>query len=223
MSEIFNINTKSYWESRFSSGNWEVSGGRSQTEQFALAAIPYLNIPFEFAGRILDFGCGLGDAIPVYRQHFPNASLLGMDISETAVEKCRAKYGDLASFFCGDHTETPPADIIIASNVFEHLSNDLEIATSLIERCKTLYVIVPFNEAPLHSEHVRKYKKNSFSELGAVRHKVFLCEGWSQFGYNLFVDIYLKNVARPFIGKSIVNRGRQILFEFKSNKDHFDL
>jgi SAM-dependent methyltransferase len=215
MSDLININTKDYWDGRFSSGDWEVCGGRNQTESFALGQIPHLNIDPEFAGSILDFGCGLGDAIPVYRANFPNASLLGMDISHAAIEKCRAKYGELASFVCGDHTVLPETDIIIASNVFEHLSDDVEIARFLLTRCSTLYVIVPYKENPLHSEHIRDYNEDSFKDLNPVSKKIFVCEGWSQFGKKLLIDVYLKNLFRPIFGRKIVRRSRQIVFKFE--------
>ncbi|MDX8412753.1 MAG: hypothetical protein R8J85_01570 [Mariprofundales bacterium] len=74
-----NINTKAYWDDRFSSGDWEEKRGRWQTESFAKGQIEHLKISSDFKGTILDFGCGLGDAMPIYRQSFPLAKLIGMD------------------------------------------------------------------------------------------------------------------------------------------------
>ena len=64
-----NINTKEYWEKRFSTGDWEKSKGKTQTEDFAKSQVKYLNISKNFSGTILDFGCGLGDAFPVYKKN----------------------------------------------------------------------------------------------------------------------------------------------------------
>ena len=75
-----NINTKSYWDKRFVSGDWEQKQGRSQTRNFAISQIPKLSIDREFSGILLDFGCGLGDALPIYKKFYPKAKLMGIDI-----------------------------------------------------------------------------------------------------------------------------------------------
>lgn len=162
-----NINTKAYWEERFASGDWEEQHGRLQTRSFAKAQVKYFKIPPSFDGTILDFGCGLGDAIPVYRSAFPNARFIGVDISDSAIDLCRRRYGHIAQFIQGDHTSVPLADIIIASNVFEHLDNDREVAAHLLGKCKDLYIIVPYKEetAP-GAEHVNSYDENYFWSVG---------------------------------------------------------
>ena len=53
-----NINTRDYWEHRFSSNDWEDNKGRWQTESFAREQIKHLKITSDFHGEILDFGCG---------------------------------------------------------------------------------------------------------------------------------------------------------------------
>ncbi len=88
----------------------------------------------------------MGDAIPIYKKNFPKAKLIGLDISGEAIKKCRDKFGDIAQFICGDYTSVPEVDIIISSNVFEHLSNDKIIAEYLLNKCKILNIIVPYKE-----------------------------------------------------------------------------
>jgi len=68
-----NINTQNYWERRFSTGDWELKDGRSQTTHFAKSQVNLLKIAAAFEGMILDFECGLCDAIPVYHICFPKA------------------------------------------------------------------------------------------------------------------------------------------------------
>ena len=210
-----NINTQEYWDHRFSSGDWEDRRGRWQTESFARAQIPHLGIARDFAGTIVDFGCGLGDAIPVYREFFPKAILTGVDISGEAIKQCRQKYGRTASFAQGDYLAVPEADIIIASNVFEHLPNDRLIARHLISRCSSLYIIVPYRERPLDPEHINRYGRDYFHEIGGYDWRVFTCPGWSQYGRRLIIDVYLKNIGRLFLGRPIRRRGKQILFRFR--------
>lgn len=214
---MININTKEYWEKRFSSGDWETKKGRTQTAGFAKSQIPYLKIPRDFNGTILDFGCGLGDAIPVYNCAYPEAKLLGVDISESAILQCQQKHGHIARFFSGDHSVVPHVDVIISSNTLEHLSDDRKIVSHLLERCKELYIVVPYRQVIVeNSEHVNSYDEHYFKGIGKYDCETFLCEGWSQYGRDLWYDVYFKNIFRPFFGKKIAYRMKQIMFHFNA-------
>jgi len=160
---IDNINTSEYWDNRFSTGDWEEKQGRWQTESFARGQMRYIKSGIDFKGTILDFGCGLGDAMPVYKEYFPNANIVGIDHSQIAIDMSRKKYGSIASFIKGDHNNVPYVDIIIASNVFEHLTDDRKIAKLLLSKCKALYIIVPYKEWPLWSEHIKYPFRGSVS------------------------------------------------------------
>lgn len=174
-----NINTKSYWNIRFASGDWDLKGGMNQTKQFAISQISKLQISKDFSGTILDFGCALGDAFPIYRKAYPKAKLIGLDISEAAIKKSKETYGHLAEFICGDHKDVPTVDIIIASNVFEHLSNDISIAKYLMMKCQQLNIIVPYKEQLVHgSEHINSYDEEYFRGIGEYQFKVFYSKGW---------------------------------------------
>jgi SAM-dependent methyltransferase len=211
-----NINTRQYWENRFLSGDWVQKSGRNQTRKFALSIVPKLNIDRDFAGTILDFGCGLGDAIPVYRKHFPKAKLLGMDISVSAVEQCREKYGALATFIRGDSRHIPQVDIIISSNVLEHISDDKIIVKEMLNKCSALYIAVPYKEFPMIEEHVNYYDEFYYSDISEYDFRIFNCVGWTPYGpRGLFYNIYLKNIIRRISGEKIHNRNKQILFTFK--------
>jgi len=211
-----NINTQSYWEERFSSGDWENSQGRQQTENFAKAQIQYLHIDNSFTGTILDFGCGLGDAIPIYRENFPQANLIGIDISHSAIELCRDKYGEIATFIQGNHKNIPDnVDVIIASNVLEHISEDLIVAKHLLSCCKSLYIVVPYQESNLHPEHINRYDEKYFSELGKYDYQIFLCKGWTPYGVkDLWYQVYFKNIFRFLLRLPLVYRNRQIIFHW---------
>ncbi len=212
--EPVQINSKSYWDKRFGSGDWEAKGGFSQTRLFAESQIIHLNIEKEFSGTICDFGCGAGDAFPVYRYQYPNAKLIGVDFSEDAIRLCVERYGDIANFYCAEAKDIPPSDVIICSNVLEHIVDYTAVMRNLIARCKLLYVIVPYRESPLCSEHVRHYDEKSFSEFRPRSKTVFLSKGWSQYGINLWYGVYFKNILRAAVGRPLVRQGKQIIFEF---------
>jgi len=211
-----NINTREYWDARFSSGDWEQKAGRSQTAAFARAQIPRLGIPADFAGTFVDFGCGLGDSLPLYRRSFPRARLIGVEISESAVASCRSRYGALAEFVAGDHHAVPEADVIVSSNVFEHLTDDLGVARILWSRCRDLYITVPYRERlPLAHEHVNRYDEGRFAALGPCATQVFPSRGWSEYGWPLWYGIRFKNIARRLLGRPQRPRKLQIMFHLK--------
>jgi SAM-dependent methyltransferase len=211
-----NVNTRNYWEQRFSSGDWEAKRGRWQTQSFAKGQIPYIHLNGDFEGTLLDFGCGLGDAMPIYKESYPKAKLIGVDISQAAVDICRERYGSFAAFAQGDFSSVPEADVIITSNVLEHLDDDRTIASGLLSRCRHLYVITPYKEDPLCAEHIRSYDELHFKGVGEYSYKVYPCAGWSQFGINdLWLQVRIKNVARFFLGRRLVRRNMQILFHFE--------
>ena len=211
------VDPKAYWDARFASGDWERKGGRSQTRRFAESQMGLLNIPPSFTGTILDFGCGLGDAIPVYRTSYPNASLIGMDISGTAIEMSRRTYGHLARFFQGDTDSVPEADIIIASNILEHCADDIQIAAELLKRCNDLFVITPYLETLIpHGEHVHSYDENHFNQIGPYSYMIFESKGWGDFSWPVRIAFYLKNMCRKLMGMRKVSGPKQIMFHFKS-------
>ncbi len=216
-----NINSKNYWDARFSSGDWESRRGRFQTQQFAKEQIGFLNLPCDFNGTLLDFGCGLGDAIPFYKKKFPRAKLIGMDISSIGIEKCKKRYGSIAEFLVGSYLDVPKVDVIISSNVFEHLSNDLETANILAQRCKNLYIIVPYREQikeTSNREHINSYNEESFANLSCVKYNIYESRGlymmtWLEMVFNIWV----KNVFRFILRRPMVKPAKQIIFHFKGS------
>ena len=214
-----NINTKKYWDNRFETSDWEVKNGRQQTRLFAEEQCMQLDLPRNFQGVITDFGCGLGDAIPVYRKYFPSARLRGYDISSAAIQKCKLKYGEFAEFRQGTEIDIMYSDVIISSNVFEHLSDDISVAKLLLEKSKYLYIAVPYNEKILpNTEHVNTYNESSFEEFDKQICRVYITKGQGYHGLLLFWHVYLKNIIRFALGKPVAHRSKQVIFKLCSAK-----
>jgi hypothetical protein len=158
--------------------------------------------------------------MPVYRAAYPYASLIGMDISEAAIGRCRETYGDIASFVHGDHTQVPEVDVIIASNVLEHLSDDLAVTGHLLARCRQLYIIVPYREelGCRTREHVNTYDEHHFESMGPERTRVFASPGCSEYGLRLLYGVYIKNVFRLLRTGKCRRRSKEILFYFRNSE-----
>lgn len=167
-----NVNTKQYWDKRFRT-SWG-KAGRKQTEEYAKANIRAMNIEYDFNGSILDFGCGLGDSIPIYKNVFPKAKISGVDISDIAITVAKKKYKNLADFTKASFKDIKKNyDIIIASHVLEHLNNDKQIVSELIKFCKDLFIFVPYMESPLYFEHVNYYDETYYNQFQIVKCKKF--------------------------------------------------
>lgn len=165
-----NINTKEYWENRFSSGDWS-QAGRFQTTQYAIGNVKQFDIEPFFNGSILDFGCALGDAMPILKSSYPNAKLFGIDISDEAIKLCKKEFGNLANFESGGYDILSHYDIILASHVMEHISNDRQVVELLLTKCKFLYIIVPYMEKPLYKEHVNYYEDDYYDNFNVLSKK----------------------------------------------------
>lgn len=210
------LNSRDYWEQRFGSGDWVQKGGRSQTREFAHSYIPRLRLDATFDGTLCDFGCGSGDGMPEYRAAFPRATLVGVDFSAEATKLSRTQYGTLAAFLCGGAEVVPECDVIVCSNVLEHVSNDTEVMAKLQSRCRRLFVVVPYLEQPLCSEHVRAYSRDAYENFKPNRIEVYACRGWSEYGCSR-IRMYLLNPIHFIQGHSWRRRRRQILFEISGS------
>ncbi len=146
------INSKEYWEERFSSQDWEDMDVRAQTRYFAQLAIRMLpdwlkRDIAETGGTLCDVGCAEGDAAGVWHQAFPLLQITGADVSPSAVRTARERY-PYATFVCEDlHALSGTFDYVLVSNVLEHFSDPFEILETLSRCvCKHLIVLVPFRE-----------------------------------------------------------------------------
>ena len=208
------VNSEEYWNFRFGSGDWSAKAGCSQTQGFASSQVGRFGLSRNFRGSLCDFGCGAGDSFPIYRTAFPEAKLLGVDFSKEAIALCKSRFDELATFACGGIEVVPHSDVIVCSNVLEHLDDDVGTAASLLDRCRTLFVIVPYRERPLSEEHLRSYDRTSFGSLGPIRNDIFDSPGWTEYGWQLYARVYGLNPLRALTGRPWRRRRMQILYEF---------
>lgn len=75
---------------------------------------------------ILDFGCGIGGAIPRFRQLLPQARLAGADVSEASLAIARESFPAGVQFEAFDGKRLPfdsgTFDIVFTSCVFHHIA-----------------------------------------------------------------------------------------------------
>src|ERR1700744_2749234 len=93
------VNSKDYWNSRFST-DWVANMGKEQSAFFAriaLASFPeWLTASILREGlTICDWGCALGDGTHEISNAFPKNVLTGIDFSTTAIEIATGSYPGL--------------------------------------------------------------------------------------------------------------------------------
>ena len=162
------VNTREYWAERFCF-DWEAKQGREQTRFFARLALRHLPdavVEDIRAGAlsICDFGCALGDALPVLAQAFPGSAVCGVDFASPAVEPARVLYPDHEFYQSSAMSEVPrPFDVIYCSNTLEHFADP---STPLLDLARAarryLLVLVPFRERERIAEHFVSFDFPSF-------------------------------------------------------------
>ena len=223
------------WDEYFGEGGgWERNGGREQSRLFAEQFCRRTSLPKDEPLSLLDYGCALGDSLPVIRRAFPRARLYGTDFSPVAIRRCAREQGETATFFLtGDERAPERFDAIYASNVLEHFPDFDRIARGLMEKSRFLSILVPYRETcdgmPLdeHSggHHVRTLDEFSFDFFegeGIARRigwSVFLCQGaWGGRDWTPFRVRRSRwmNRIRIFLGMKPRSIPLQMLIEFES-------
>ena len=71
---------------------------------------------------VLDFGCGIGRAMPYFRAAFPNADVVGCDPSADSLAVARRENPDCRFFPMDELVPTTKFDLVLASCVFHHIA-----------------------------------------------------------------------------------------------------
>ncbi len=81
--------------------------------------------------RLLEYGCGIGRNIPFLQHAFPQAVIVGSDISGASLETARQENPDIEFLLEDDRTESmEPFDVIFVAGVFHHVPVDQRIAVA---------------------------------------------------------------------------------------------
>lgn len=86
--------------------------------------------------RVLEYGCGIGRNIPFLREAFPEASVVGTDISRSSIEIARQYQPDVDFFVEGsDVSQLGLFDLIFIAGVYHHVPiNERSHVTDLLYR-----------------------------------------------------------------------------------------
>lgn len=162
------VNSREYWEYRFSSGDWNKFEGNRQSEFFAQLAVD--NFPewlkdelSIYQWNITDIGCAQGDGSAVLARNFPSCHVTGIDFSENAINNAKERF-PYCDFSVGNITlDIRKTDVIFSSNTLEHLKNPRSIMEKICNAVdKYAIFILPFEDKSGISEHFYIFNRRFF-------------------------------------------------------------
>lgn len=102
-------------------------------------------------GRLLEYGCGIGRNIPFLQEAFPDATIVGSDISAASLEIAR-KENPGNDFFVeqADKIESEPYDVIFIAGVLHHvpLGDRSAVLKTVFRRLSSGGVVIIFEHNP---------------------------------------------------------------------------
>jgi ubiquinone/menaquinone biosynthesis C-methylase UbiE len=121
-------------------------------------------------GRFLDFGGGVGTAVPFFRKHIPRARLTCVDMSLKSLEVGATRFGEHTRFVAFDGVQLPFAeasfDGAFAACVFHHIPPDAHegLFTELRRVLKPGGLLMIYEHNPLNPLTVRAVNACPFDE-----------------------------------------------------------
>lgn len=202
------INSQAYWNKKFKSGEWFYNQGFDQTDYFAQILLDNLSKDIiEDINKnkylVIDYACATGQLTNKFKEKFPSCNVKGIDISEEAIKVATSLF-PILEFKQGEVIDN--CDICICSNILEHISNNIDIMSKLLNKTnKHMFILVPYKEDPqnLIPEHFHSFDENNFPDYFNGFKKIFekiidVRESGFWYGDQLLI-IYSKDVSNGYI------------------------
>ena len=120
--------------------------------------------------RVLDFGAGVGNSVPYFRKHLPDAKLTCLDVSARSIAIAEERFPGQADFVSFDGYEMPFSDgqfdLIFSACVFHHIahSEHERILCGLSKILRPGGVLVIYEHNPYNPLTVRAVNTCAFDE-----------------------------------------------------------
>lgn len=162
--------------------------------------------------NVLDFGAGIGNSVPYVRQHFANAQLTCLDLSQRSLEVAEKRFAGLARYVRFDGARIPFAadqfDIAYAMCVFHHIDHADHVAllqelNRVIKPGGSLFVFEhnPFNPLTVRVVNTCPFDENAHLIRGGEMKQRMLRAGFAsaRTRYRVFFPHFLRGL-RPLEG-----------------------
>ncbi len=136
---LTNVNTPGYWD-RYLNARGDF--WRDFPYQFLLEELPK-GEPFS----LLDIGCALGDGCRLLKKHFPQAEIVGADLSQIGIEKARSKSRDIEyfTFDLNKQEILKKYDYLTLIHILEHFDDPYPIIDKCLKAVnQAVYISTPY-------------------------------------------------------------------------------
>ena len=228
------INSKEYWDDRFSN-DWDETGGSRQSLFFYSLIIEYL--PAYIKDKlesenwsVCDLGAGNGIGTSILSETYLNSTFVGIDISQEGImyankqyfsQNCKFLVRDIMNENIGNY------DLIISSNTLEHFRDPARVIEKLTEvNANHLVLLLPYQEKEKIKEHFvtfdesnipvilnSKYVLNSFKIIDASNYENSCWDGfqvltvYTKFENVINNNLYVNDIfMNSFISDSMIER-----------------
>ena len=191
---------------------------------------------------VLDVGCGQGLNTVRFAEDWPNAKIVGVDLSDVGIEYANAHYAGNknVSFICDDVSNMVDSekkfDLVCAFELLEHIEDWEKVATAMTKISnRYIMVSVPIGRMREYEKehgHYRNYQKGeleSFFEENGFRTLKTYCAGfpfWSPITRDLLNLLPVDNTsdvqAEMGLAKKIVSLSLYYSFRYFSFKNKGD-
>ena len=122
---------------------------------------------------IIDLGCGFGYTTAGLKELFPKADVFGTNIENSCQFKIATEYSKLYNFYIIPDIKDKKADLIFASEYFEHIEKPVQHLIDIINICNPKYFIIAnsFNTKALG--HFNSYNINKLYLDGKTTSREF--------------------------------------------------
>lgn len=170
------VNSPEYWNNRFHT-DWENAHGPEQTTFFGHLLADHLpawmRAYLDHKRTWLDWGCAMGDALPVIHKAFPKLHLTGYDIAAEGIEHARATHPSFSFYSNLEELET--FDLVVTSNTLEHFQDPYKHFPTLAKLTRGYVVIlVPYQEKERIKEHEFTFDPSTIPAEHSGMHLVYM-------------------------------------------------
>jgi SAM-dependent methyltransferase len=153
--------------------------------------------------NVLEIGCGIGITSKIFSDL--GMSVLGIDISEKSIEKCKSNKIDNAEFICDNFVDIDLGDrtfdLIVLFDVLEHIPKPQHITVfeqiKKYSHAKTkIAITIP---EPVFLDKVRETNPDVLQPIDESIYSSHIDPIFKLFGLQLIHKIYFRNYVRYFL------------------------